>query len=292
MIDNLICTMKRRRFLQTILNATMLSPLSNAGLSSSVVQVATQEEDPLSDDSRTSRTLRIIDEESGDPDAEAEVLNVNKSMLDALLDDTYLRSRGIKKDQKKVALKQLEIARTYVGKSRKEHPHEINNLLRLFKYRLRYPNGSFVPYCAVGVAFCACQAYSELDPAKNFKDRDQVLVLRDVLSDINKYYFKPTPSCRSMVLDAEKRNIWVAKDKISPSQIKPGWLVMFDWKGTGVANHVGFVDHFLARKPRINFLNTIEFNTSFKTGQSQINGGAVAEKKREMKYVLGYIKTY
>ena len=289
MIDNLVCSMKRRRFLQTVMNATMLGPLSNAGLLSSVVQVATQEEDPLSDDGGT-RSLRIIDEESGDPDAKVEVLNVNQSMLDVLLDDRF--ARGMRKNPEEVAMKQLEIARTYVGKSRKENPIEINDLLRLFKYRLRYPNGTFVPYCAVGVAFCACQAYSELDPAKNFKGRDKVLVLRDVLSDINKYYFKPTPSCRSMVLNAKSREIWLSKKDISLSQVKPGWLVMFDWKGTGVANHVGFVNHFLERKPRKNYLNTIEFNTSIKTGQSQINGGAVAEKKREMQYVLGYIKTY
>src|SRR5262245_47224207 len=70
-------------------------------------QGGSQEVDPL-DQTTGSRAPRLVDEESGDPDSEPEQLNVNRTLLENLLLDRL--SRGVRKDPKTIALKQLEIA--------------------------------------------------------------------------------------------------------------------------------------------------------------------------------------
>jgi hypothetical protein len=278
--------MKRREILLSGVKATagMLGVSNLYRLTHSVpAQSQANEEDPLAEGGRG---IRLLDEEVGDPDLELEKLNVNRDMLEKLLEDSL--SRGIRKNPKNVAIQQLEIAQGYVGVSRDSNPEQINQFLKLFKYRLRYPNGAYVPYCAVGVSFCACKAYCVLNPQRlEFNQEDPNPQFRVVLSDINKYYFKPSPSCRDMVNNAKSRKIWVPRRSISWSKVMPGWLVMFDWRQVGRPNHVGFVDQSLQNR-----LKTVEFNTSATSTGSKSNGGAVARKERELKYVLGYIKTY
>jgi hypothetical protein len=278
--------MNRREVLQSGVGAG-LGMLAAARLSCLAEPLMTQnppqEEDPLEEGGRG---IRLLDDEVGDPDLELEKLNVNRDMLEKLLEDSL--SRGIRKNPKNVAIQQLEIAHSYVGVSRDSNPDQVNQFLKLFKYRLRYSNGAYVPYCAVGVSFCACKAYCVLNPQRlEFNPEDPDPQFRVVLSDINKYYFKPSPSCRDMVNNAKSRNIRVPRRSIPWSKVMPGWLVMFDWRQVGRPNHVGFVDQSLQDR-----LKTVEFNTSSISTGSKSNGGAVAGKERELKYVLGYIKTY
>lgn len=278
--------MKRREVLLSGVKAAVgIMGVSNLnGLTYPVLaQSQVAEEDPLAEGGRG---IRLLDEEIGDPNLEPEKLNVNREMLEKLLEDAL--SRGIRKNPKNVAIQQLEIAHGYVGVSRDSNPEQVNQFLKLFKYRLTYSNGAYVPYCAVGVAFCACKAYCVLNPQRlEFDQEDPNPQFRVVLSDINKYYFKPSPSCRDMVNSAKRRKIWIPRRSISWSKVLPGWLVMFDWRQVGRPNHVGFVDQSLQNR-----LNTVEFNTSATSTGSKSNGGAVARKERELKYVLGYIKTY
>src|SRR5262249_32966016 len=86
-----------------------------------------QEEDPLDEGGRG---LRLMDEEAGDPDSEIEPLNVNRDILEKMIEDSL--SRGIKKNPQKVATKQLEIASSYVGVSRDSNPDQVNRFLTLF----------------------------------------------------------------------------------------------------------------------------------------------------------------
>jgi hypothetical protein len=280
--------MERRELITSVVKAAGALLINGAfdGIQVPVwAQDPNQEEDPLVE-IPGSRAPRLIDEEFGDPEIEPEQLNVSRTLLENLLLDTL--SRGIRKDPKRIALKQLEIAHSYVGVSRTANPEQVNQFLKLFKYRLRYPNGAYVPYCAVGVSFCACQAYCMSTPQQvEFDEEDPNPRFRGVLSDIKKYYFKPSPSCRDMVENARSRGIWIPAKSISWTNVRPGWLVLFDWRRVGRPNHVGFVDQSLRKR-----LKTVEFNTSTTSAGSKSNGGAVARKEREPKYVLGYVKTY
>ncbi len=228
------------------------------------------------------------DEESGDPDAPAEVLALDKQRIDQLYEGLIVMPKGVMKNAKNIALKALEISKSYVGVSRTSDSRQVTQFLNLFNLGLRYPDGKYIPYCATGVAFAACQAYCVINPQPiKFDPKTPNLKFRKVLRDINKYYFKPSPACRFMVSDAKERNIWVPKSQAKWSNLKPGWLVIFDWKQIGKANHVGIVDKSLR-----DVLHTVEFNTSISDGGSRSNGGAVARKERDPKYALGYIKTY
>ncbi len=56
----------------------------------------------------------------------------------------------------------------------------------------------------------------------------------------------------------------------------PGDVVLFDWDGDGVADHVGFVE-----KNNVGYLTTIEGNTS---------GGVVARRTRSFETVIGVVR--
>jgi len=64
---------------------------------------------------------------------------------------------------------------------------------------------------------------------------------------------------------------------IKPESALPGDIILFDWNGAGIADHVGIVE-----SNNKTFLTTIEGNTSPEgaVGASQQNGGGVYERKR------------
>lgn len=62
---------------------------------------------------------------------------------------------------------------------------------------------------------------------------------------------------------------------VPKAQARPGDVVLFDWGGDGVADHVG-----LCEANRGSYLQTIEGNTSSGSGGSQSNGGVVARRTR------------
>ena len=65
---------------------------------------------------------------------------------------------------------------------------------------------------------------------------------------------------------------------------QPGDLVMFDWGGDGVADHIGIVEE---NHPDEGWMQTIEGNTSSGTSGSQSNGGGVYRRARSYSSIIG-----
>jgi hypothetical protein len=265
--------MQRRGFMQTGLL------LGAFGLTRSFGQAATRFS-PQGNPAQTAANL--IEEQSGDPDAATEVLRVDTAALKRLL-PKFIARRGDHKNDKSVALATLAAAKTYVGLNRDNGAEKVATMLKLFDLPMHL-NGKPVPYCASGISYAACQAYCGIDPQVVLDPGQPLGTLRQVQTDIDRYYFKTSPSCAVMVEDARKRGSWV---KVNTDPPQSGWLVFYHWKLDGHPNHVGMVDHLEGDK-----LHTVEFNTSDPQHSSQSNGGAVAEKERSLNHVLGFIKTY
>lgn len=66
---------------------------------------------------------------------------------------------------------------------------------------------------------------------------------------------------------------------------QPGDVVLFDWGGDGVPDHVGLVE-----ANRGSYIQTIEGNTSRGTGGSQGNGGWVARRTRSLSVVRAIVR--
>lgn len=72
-------------------------------------------------------------------------------------------------------------------------------------------------------------------------------------------------------------------------EAQPGDLVMFDWQGDGVADHIGFVE---VNHPDEGWMQTIEGNTSPGTSGSQSNGGGVYRRARSYGSIIGVARPY
>lgn len=90
----------------------------------------------------------------------------------------------------------------------------------------------------------------------------------------------PEAYCPYMVSKAKAAGEWVSRDTLAP-----GDLVLFDWTGDGLADHVGIVASVEPWGVR-----TVEGNTSPGTAGSQGNGGGVWERSRELRYVMGGVR--
>ena len=64
----------------------------------------------------------------------------------------------------------------------------------------------------------------------------------------------------------------------------PGDVVLYDWKGDGVADHVGIL---LTKPDKSGMFKAIEGNTS---GTNPSDGGMVAEMTRNTKDVIGFVR--
>ena len=234
----------------------------------------------------------IILAEVGDPGAEPEVLSLTASQSAAVEAPLLVRSKGPKKDPRMLAAKMLELSKGYASASvsRASAPDQVKEFCELFGLGLR-ENNVYVPYCAAGVSFAACRAYCALTPGSIFVPTNnpysdpRVKALRATLTDINHYYFKPSPSVTYIRDDAVRRGTWVPSD-VTPEE---GWLVVFSWTKDKTPNHIGLVDRVLSST---NELQTVEFNTTPSQKGSNVNGGAVAQKTRAMGNVLGFVRTY
>jgi hypothetical protein len=229
------------------------------------------------------------EEQSGDPDLPLQKLEVRLEDIAPLLD--VGKALNVKKDPKHFALLVLKIASDQARKSVPTFA-TIEEYFKLFNVPARKADGEIQPFCAAGLSFAACQAYCELHPnAIAYTDSGKVRTFRDVLADVNKFYFLPHCSTQEMVKDAKQRGIWLRKQQ-SVSTLKPGWLAFFNWPDksghfNGVPNHVGVIQHAAQ-----DLLHTVEYNTSIGSRGSQPNGGHIAFKEREYKYVLGYSSIY
>lgn len=87
--------------------------------------------------------------------------------------------------------------------------------------------------------------------------------------------FLPEAYCPYMKNKAKQAGMLVDKHAA-----RPGDIVLFDWGGDGVCDHVGIVE-----KNCGSYLQTIEGNTSTGTTGSQSNGGRVARRTRSFNSV-------
>lgn len=76
---------------------------------------------------------------------------------------------------------------------------------------------------------------------------------------------------------------------VANEDAQPGDLVMFDWRGDGVADHIGIVEE---NHPDEGWMQTIEGNTSPGSGGSQSNGGGVYRRARNYSSIIGVARPY
>ena len=118
------------------------------------------------------------------------------------------------------------------------------------KVGISYYGESGVPYCAMFVSWVLCQCGFDFTYAY----------------------------CPYILRDLSSR-------AVGKAQAQPGDVVLFDWGGDGVPDHVGFVE-----ANRGAYLQTIEGNTSPGTGGSQSNGGGVYRRTRSLSTVRAVIR--
>src|SRR5262249_47479981 len=98
------------------------------------------------------------------PDVRPEALSFDRAASEAPL---AIESRGPKKDSRAFALKMLDISGQYADENvdRQRTPDQVAEFLGLFELPFQYQtNGPYVPFCAAGVSFAACKAYSAIQP--------------------------------------------------------------------------------------------------------------------------------
>ena len=76
---------------------------------------------------------------------------------------------------------------------------------------------------------------------------------------------------------------------VANEDAQPGDLVMFDWQGDGVADHIGIVEENHADE---GWMQTIEGNTSPGSGGSQSNGCGVYRRARNYNSIIGVARPY
>lgn len=143
----------------------------------------------------------------------------------------------------------LYCAREWIGYSRWTDPEEGTVFGRWFaeKTGVPYFGTSGVPYCAMFASYCLDWAGVPCAGMPSAYCPDIVNAGRDA-------------GCTPYNEDAE-----------------PGDLVLFDWDGDGLADHIGIVEE---NHPGEGYMTTIEGNTSSGAGGSQSNGGVVARRQR------------
>lgn len=171
----------------------------------------------------------------------------------------------------------LTTAQRYLNYSRTSNPTDIERMLRLYDFGLRDASGTYIPYCAAGVSWCAAAAYREEQGGELTTS-----TAKPLLADIDYHHFYPSPSVRDMYHVALGKRRWRAANTTP----RPGWLVVYQFGRP--ANHVGIVERATATE-----LTTIEFNTTQPTGAGdQRNGGVIARRTRPRNTsVMGFIAT-
>lgn len=143
----------------------------------------------------------------------------------------------------------LYCARDWIGYSRWADPEEGTVFGRWFAEKTGEPYfaASGVPYCAMFASYCLDWAGVPCAGMPSAYCPDIASAAREA-------------GCTPCNEDAE-----------------PGDLVLFDWGGDGLADHIGIVEE---NHPDEGYMTTIEGNTSGGSAGSQSNGGAVARRQR------------
>lgn len=166
--------------------------------------------------------------------------------------------------------------------SRTTNEPRVTEYLNLLGLNFLDENGVPTRYCATGVTWATCKAYCDLNGIQ-YTEANRLAMLKSVLGDIGRLYFKPSAGCQSIMDDAKARGTFLPNSQTP----QPGYLVFYNWSGASHAEHIGIVEGRDA-----NGIQTVEFNTQATSGPNQGNGGAVSKKVRPLKFVLGYAKTY
>ena len=150
----------------------------------------------------------------------------------------------------------LYCAQQWIGYSRWTDPEEGTVFGRWYAEKVgdSYYGASGVPYCAMFVSYC-------LDWAGVSAEGIPGAYVPWILSANSE------AGCLVYNEDAQ-----------------PGDLVMFDWGGDGVADHIGIVEE---NHPDEGWMQTIEGNTSSGNSGSQSNGGGVYRRARNYSSIIG-----
>lgn len=214
----------------------------------------------------------------GDIDVDYETVVIDPSKVDAIIHPAARATYEKKAPNFGATL--LTSASQFVGRSRSHDPDDIAEILSLFNLPYRDNSGKYVAYCAAGIAFAAALGYAEF-LNKNINKFNKIQALKQILDDMDHWYYYPSPSVWSMYLVSAGKGSW---KPASPGNTVPlpGWIVIYDF-GKG-ADHCGIIE---SATPEV--LKTIEFNTTEKHG-SETNGGVVARKERKYNsLVKGFI---
>lgn len=175
----------------------------------------------------------------------------------------------------------LDEARQFLGINRAGNQQVIADFLEIFGLPFADSQNRPFAFCAAGIGYVAARAY-----ARNKRGAPAYADIIQCLGEVDHYHFFPSPGVANMVTVAQVHGRWVPVRNVVEGKTMPlpGWLVVFKWNRTD--HHVGIVKTLHGTS-----LETVEFNTSPEgaTG-SQANGGAVAERKRDIRYfVTGFI---
>jgi hypothetical protein len=161
------------------------------------------------------------------------------------------RIKIAERQDKTMAAKALKKAISYIGV--KESPPNSNRVLFSDWYQM------IGPWCAMFVTYCYVDAGS-----KAFQRGSRWAY------------------CPYMVNDARaERN---GLKMIKASEVKPGDVVLFDWQGDGVSDHVGIFEKWTKKNSKF---TCIEGNTST---SSNSDGGQVMRRDRDVKSVACFAR--
>jgi hypothetical protein len=223
----------------------------------------------------------VTEQQQGDPDGTIEYVTYSPSMINHEV--TKSGKAVFEKWKPEVPISMLSVARGFIGVTRNANPDKIASFLALFDLPPQNQKGN-IAFCAAGLSYCALKSYTDALHGPS-TERARTESLKQLMPDVEHYYFYPTVSCNDMYHIAAGKRHWIdhkQKPTVIPS---PGWIVLYDWHQKGLADHCGVVQSASQDQ-----LITVEFNTSKGKGNQRM-GGVVAEKCRTYDCVLGFVKT-
>lgn len=215
------------------------------------------------------------------PDYEVPDVNIDELAKEGTLSEEVFASLAAF-DNKEFASELLKVCAEYVGVDRNNNLDQVGRFLKLFNLGVK-DGRRWMPYCAAGLSFAAAKNFCNLSNIEYDSD-NAISIFKSVLPTIRNRYFLPSPSCYRIKDHAIANDKWIANSKFGRTQIKPGYLVLFQFDTDTLPDHIGIV-----RSIDSNSVQTIEFNTG---DQDNTNGGAVARKDRPFNVVQGFVKIY
>lgn len=161
------------------------------------------------------------------------------------------------------------------------HMDRLHDRAQISKYLAEFG----LPFEITGVPVSFCMAGAGWYVTKEFANEhnvpftadDSVQVFHGLLPIIAREVILLDPRCHIVIADAKRRGNWC---KGLDGAVE-GDLVFFCFNGTAVAEHVGFyLSHNQGQ------VQSCDFNTS---NVNNANGGAVEDRSREVKFVVGHI---